>query len=120
MKARPLRMRGDEYEICSPSDAKFLEIHIPGKNVRRVIPITTHDLAEEEVGPVWVWNGDTEKPTLTPDIDTRTAKTGRCRCKILEGMVEFHIDSEHEYAGEKMNLLEVAKALDAESLPKDQ
>lgn len=107
MKAKPLVPRGDDYEVCNPKEAKFIEIRVPGNHVRRIVPVTLDSIGEAEPGPVWIWNGDTEKPSLEPDLDTRTPKTGRCRCTIRDGMVEFHTDSTHENAGKTLELLEV-------------
>ena len=107
MKAKPLQMRGDEYVTCNPSEAKFVEIHVPGKNVRRIIPVILREPDEEEVGPVWIWNGDTQRPTLTPNVFTQNPKTGICHFKLTDGKVEFLMDSTHEHVGETMDLLEI-------------
>jgi len=107
MKAKPLTIIEDEYVQCNAADAKFLEIRVPGNNVRRIIPIVLHEPDEEEIGPVWVWNGDARKPTLHPDIDTQHPKTGRCRIKVTDGRVEFMLDSTHENAGKTMDLLDI-------------
>lgn len=58
----------------------------------------------ENIGkPVWTWNGDLEKPTLSPSILTHGTKNGiypRCHSYLQEGKFNFLTDSTHPLAGQ--------------------
>jgi len=45
----------------------------------------------------WKFDGNYERPTFTPSLITTTSI--RCHLNITNGMINFHIDSEHDLAG---------------------
>lgn len=45
-------------------------------------------------GNTWQWNGDTEKPTITPSV-----RCSRDHFNITDGMVHFYGDAPHAEAG---------------------
>ncbi len=53
----------------------------------------------------WSWNGDLEKPTLSPSIlitygrDPRPDRPQTCHSFVREGRIEYCGDCEHELAG---------------------
>lgn len=47
----------------------------------------------------WTWNGDYEKPTVSPSIVTNVGKL-RCHIFIRDGKIEFLSDCSHELAGQ--------------------
>jgi len=55
--------------------------------------------------PCWEWNGDLERPTLSPSIRVQwvwgTLRARRC-CHffVRDGRIEFCADSTHELAGQ--------------------
>jgi len=56
----------------------------------------------------WGFNGDYERPTLTPSILVfATAGSPRCHCFVRDGRVEFCPDSDHEFAGKTVDLPDV-------------
>jgi hypothetical protein len=68
--------------------------------------------------PVWGFNGDFEKPTITPSILTRSYRkneiTGnydieidRCHSFIREGNIEFLSDCQHSLASQTVELPEI-------------
>lgn len=63
-------------------------------------------------GPLWEWNGSTEKPTFRPGmIGEGKNFTGiqltYCRHKIVDGFIIFHPDCSHQLAGKRIMLPEV-------------
>ena len=51
---------------------------------------------------VWKWNGDLEKPTLTPSILSEGEK--RCHSFITDGKIKFLLDCYHELKGKTVDL----------------
>lgn len=50
--------------------------------------------------PAWNWNGDLEKPTLSPSILSQ----GYCRCHsfLTDGVFNFLTDSDHPLSGQSV------------------
>ena len=125
MKARPERLRSDGmFEACDPSEATYLRMEFPlgGDAVMlrsRLIPVVLKNPKRKGVlpqpessGPCWLWNGDTEKPTLSPSVRTRiTGGDGEvqqlCHSFVTDGLVEFLGDCTHELAGMTLPLLDI-------------
>lgn len=77
-----------------------------------------HFFKTEGPGPVWTFNGDVEKPTVTASIlvhehDTilpendetgKITKTYRCHSFITDGNIQFLSDCTHELAGKTVPL----------------
>lgn len=107
MKAKPMRMAGGNYHPCSETEATHVELNMPCPIATRMIPIVTF-AGLRQPGPCWVWNFDTEFPTLTPSIKTEGGGTGVvCHSFVTGGRVAFCHDSTHENAGKTLELLEV-------------
>ena len=47
--------------------------------------------------PCWTWNGDMDKPTLSPSLLVRGKY--RCHSFVKNGMIQFLNDSDHKLAG---------------------
>jgi hypothetical protein len=70
----------------------------------------------------WHWNGDSEKPTLSPSIlqtcgpypegSSRSGKTDVCHCFVRDGVIEFLGDCTHALAGKTMPLPEIESVID--------
>ncbi len=103
MKAQPVRYERATYSYvaCDVEQATHLRLLMYGHFREQVIPIRKGD-----VRPSWLWNGDTEKPTLDPSILT-SCGGHRCHCFIREGVIEYLPDSTHEYAGKNMPLRDI-------------
>jgi len=56
------------------------------------------------IRPSWVFNGDFEKPTLTPSVNNKTMK---CHFFIRDGYIEYCSDCKHELAGKKVKLPDI-------------
>lgn len=64
----------------------------------------------------WNWNGDTEKPTLSPSVrhfipegehgPSRTT----CHYFVREGRIEYCGDCEHELSGKNVDMVDVVDA----------
>lgn len=103
MKAKPLKPdpNGPGRIPCSPEEATEIWLCMPGCFYHRRIPVKSNG-----TDPHWQWNGDVDKPTLTPSILTWNADE-RCHSFVTDGKVRFLDDCTHEYAGQTMDLLEV-------------
>lgn len=64
--------------------------------------------SKDPAWPRWQWNGDQEKPTLTPSllIKRTLAENGQPRCHLFltDGRIQFCGDSEHALAGQTVDL----------------
>jgi hypothetical protein len=61
-----------------------------------------------EGSPKWTWNGDIDRPTLSPSIligkdDPRR----RCHSFIKDGKIQFLNDSFHKLSGQTVDLPEI-------------
>lgn len=55
----------------------------------------------------WSFNGDLDKPTITPSIVVKAAQYGkfvRCHSFVTEGKIKFLNDCTHELAGQTVDL----------------
>jgi len=102
MKAKPYKctiVDGHErYARCPASEATHVKLNCPGLFPYRIIPVHgSHG---------WQWNGDVERPTLSPSILTKN-QMGVCHSFVRDGQIQFLADCTHEYAGQTLDLLEV-------------
>lgn len=89
---------GIRYEalmFACPGCASFRE-HSDGLHM---LPVNTN-----EKSPSWDWNGDREKPTLTPSIKTSTHDGLVCHSFLRDGIFEYLNDSTHKFSGQKVDL----------------
>ena len=68
-------------------------------------------------GPqAWQWNGDMEKPTITPSILVNQHKSNPsalvCHSYITDGKIQFLNDCEHELAGKTVDLPQLEKVME--------
>lgn len=111
MKAKPMKLiHGEGYIPCDAQEATHVQLHCPGPFPNRCIPV---QLKGTRAGTGnWSWNGDTEKPTLKPSINT-SADFGEqrerkvCHSFVNDGKIQFLGDCTHEFAGQTLDLLEV-------------
>jgi hypothetical protein len=63
-----------------------------------------HHIPPEE----WNWNGDTEKPTLSPSVlhyyELDGQRVTTCHYFIREGKIQYCGDCQHELAGKTVDL----------------
>lgn len=52
--------------------------------------------------PRWSWNGSVDKPTFTPSLLVNKDHPTCCHLNMNEGMIQFHDDSHHKLAGQKV------------------
>ena len=61
---------------------------------------------------VWTWNGDVDKPTVTPSLHVFYPRSGQtpqktlCHLFITEGKLRFLGDCDHELKGQVVPMLE--------------
>lgn len=56
---------------------------------------------------LWSWNGNFEKPTITPSIDcNRSSPELRCHSIVTDGMIHFLNDSYHDFKGRIIPLVD--------------
>lgn len=56
--------------------------------------------------PCWTWNGDTERPTLSPSYLLGPGTPSQCHSFITDGRIEFLGDCWHELRGQTVDLPE--------------
>lgn len=112
MKAKPYKYiptEGKEGSLrnsvpCEAAEADYLELNMEGCFPFRHIPVKRVDGLRR---PLWSWNGDVDKPTLSPSILTGNSEMGVCHSFVKDGMVQYLNDCTHEFAGQTRPLLEV-------------
>ncbi|OWV48227.1 hypothetical protein CDZ96_10445 [Mameliella alba] len=62
--------------------------------------------------PVWSFNGDVDRPTISPSINAwrewgPERKTQRCHSFVENGRIRFLPDSTHQLAGQTIDLPEI-------------
>ena len=69
---------------------------------------THHVVRTEGPGPVWQWNGDVDKPTVSPSILVwRDEPLLRCHSFIRDGMIQYLDDCSHTLKGQTIALVPV-------------
>lgn len=63
-----------------------------------LLPVNCSDVKN----PSWEFNGDLEKPTLSPSILTKGGYVEVCHSFLTDGVFEFLTDSTHPLAGQKV------------------
>lgn len=104
MKTRPVSDgKGGHYGV---------RFDCPGCKEPHVVPTA----ATHESGKAWGFNGDFERPTLTPSILVHPrgvfamgaiVQTPRCHSFVRDGRIEFCSDSEHALARQTVDLPDV-------------
>jgi hypothetical protein len=76
----------------------------PGCERRHHLPVNRHER------PSWSWNGDVERPTLSPSILAtldRPTRSEVCHSFVRDGRIEFLGDCTHALAGKTVDLPEI-------------
>lgn len=60
--------------------------------------------------PLWYWNGNLEKPTLSPSVNYPARP--RCHSFLREGRIEFLDDCDHAFAGKTVDAPDWEKGID--------
>ena len=63
-----------------------------------------HQVGVRGDGPIWMWDGNEELPTLSPSIRVYDAQGTRCHSFVRSGQIEFLGDCRHELAGKTVDL----------------
>lgn len=68
----------------------------------------------EKARPRWTFNGDVERPTITPSINATVERLAdpapkRCHSFVTDGRIRFLDDCTHELAGQTVDLPAVAQ-----------
>lgn len=78
----------------------------PGCDHAKGIPVPAEDGTLPPEGPHWTWNGDLERPTLSPSILQEQGVTlSRCHSYLHEGRWQFLGDCSHELAGRTVDMV---------------
>ena len=57
--------------------------------------------------PVWKWNGDIERPTVTPSILVNSLRPERqCHLYLTNGFIKYLSDCHHDLAGHNIEMLD--------------
>jgi hypothetical protein len=86
----------------SPSDQHYAWFHCPACDKKHAV----------STGPGrWGWNGDAEKPTLTPSVKVTGGGDPNycCHSFVADGRIQFLGDCSHALAGQTVDLPEIAE-----------
>lgn len=90
-------------EIGGDDPHQRIVFQCPGCKCSHGVPVPPHRLA-------WGWNGDLERPTLTPSIlitygeHTPPDRVAVCHSFVTDGKISFCGDSTHALAGQTVEL----------------
>ena len=119
MKAQPTKLiYGEGYKDCSIEEATHVKINIPGPTGILYLPVILKGSRKDT--HCWSWNGDTEKPTLKPSVlnegtefiggdplDKNNWVPFRCHTWINNGQAIFLDDTDHQYKGQTLDLIDL-------------
>ena len=61
-----------------------------------------------EPGPLWVWDGDLDRPTISPSVRVTYGRADRqCHFFLKGGVVEYLGDCTHELTNQRVPLLDM-------------
>lgn len=81
----------------------------PGCGHYHVLPV--NDRPDGRSGPRWTWDGNTEKPTISPSIRSYTSdpdgsnERTTCHHFVSEGQIQFCGDSPHTLSGKTVPMV---------------
>lgn len=87
----------------------IVEFKCPGCGWRHLIN------TDPVIKPCWTFNGDLERPTITPSINAWRDYTApdrpseRCHSFVTDGRIRFLGDCTHALAGQTVDLPEIAR-----------
>lgn len=97
--AKLKRCQGGSVRFLCPGCALTAEKH--PVSAAHVVPVAPTQTARE-----WGFNGDFDKPTLTPSVDV-TQRDGdttfKCHSFVVDGRIRFLSDSTHPLAGQTVD-----------------
>jgi hypothetical protein len=122
-------MMGNKVEYLNFGEHHRVSFRCPGCRDHHALPVD----GDSSEHPVWLWNGDLEKPTLTPSILVRTGHyvpshtgescwctynaehpekkpvfaCGVCHSFVTDGRIQFLDDCTHVLAGQTVDLPEI-------------
>jgi len=80
--------------------------YCPGCKCEHYIAVSNNDCGF----PVWQWNGDTTKPTISPSIKVEyhgADKDTVCHSFIRNGKIQYLNDCTHELTGKTVDMVDV-------------
>lgn len=84
---------------------------VPYLGALHMVPVNT-----TEKSPSWDWNGDLEKPTLSPSILTKRSDIGVCHSFLRDGVFEFLGDCTHKMANQHVPMPDLPDWFTQESI----
>lgn len=79
-------------------------IAMVGGSGLHLLPINTTSKS-----PAWTWNGNLEKPTLSPSILTGRGSDKICHCFLQDGVFHFLSDCNHELKDQYVDIPDLPK-----------
>lgn len=92
-----------KFELVKDWSGAMYVFQCPGCKCSHYVQTAKNDAGQ----PVWKWNGDVDKPTVTPSIRVQTEdETGKkcCHFFITNGQIRFCGDCTHELSGKTLEL----------------
>lgn len=83
----------------------YVMFHCPACKHAHVVTFQNHTMP-------WSWNGNIERPTITPSLKiSECSEKGEpirviCHLNVTDGMLVYHIDSSHEFAGKTIPMVD--------------
>lgn len=97
-------------ELLESKDGNRLMWWCPGCEDYHGVPVAL----ERDPGRAWGWNGDREKPTLTPSVFVNkpgathhVPSLPSCHVYLTDGVIHFLGDCSHKLAGQQVPLPEI-------------
>jgi len=89
----------------------YIVFYCPGCKTLHTVPVEHRNLKQ----PLWQFNGDLAKPTLSPSVlvtslQGKAYEQARCHSFVRDGHIEFLSDCTHALAGQTVELPELTAA----------
>lgn len=105
MKAQPLKRIAAGYKESTPKNATHIRLNFPSHSGYAIVPISLKQCKPHE--KKWTWNGDVDKPTLTPSFLTRRRNGLVCHSFVTGGKAKFLSDCSHNLVNQTVDMLDV-------------
>lgn len=94
-------MTGPAAQLDEHDGVGYLSLHCPGCGCAHTITVALPDGPPS--GTVWEWDGNLQRPTISPSILTwwtAGREDRRCHSFVRDGIWEYLTDSTHPLAGQ--------------------
>jgi hypothetical protein len=101
------------HKIFDSEGKKYFGFTCPACKTNHLVPVV---IGAPQPGAMWGWDGNEEKPTVTPSLRVFAldGQTTACHCNVTNGQIVYHGDSGHSLKGATIDLPEWHSVMEEE------